>query len=123
MDQEKDWTFLKNLGKEKDITQEQLAEKIKVSGRTVSRWETGFPPDKDTTPFTLTLLNRYSRRVDNKKGGMRPVEGAAYRLSLGFKGGNALFGTRLCGAKCSVLYALSALPLKMPLPLGRAWAF
>ena len=33
--------FLKELRKEKNITQEQLAEKIKVSGRTVSRWETG----------------------------------------------------------------------------------
>lgn len=32
-------------------------------------------------------------------------------------------GTRLCGAKCSVLYALSALPLQMPLPPGRARAF
>ena len=33
--------FLKELRKEKVITQEQLAEKIKVLGRTVSRWETG----------------------------------------------------------------------------------
>ena len=41
MDQKKIGRFLKELRKEKDITQEQLAEKIKVSGRTVSRWETG----------------------------------------------------------------------------------
>ena len=41
MDQKKIGHFLKELRKEKDITQEQLAEKIKVSGRTVSRWETG----------------------------------------------------------------------------------
>ena len=41
MDQKKIGSFLKELRKEKDITQEQLAEKIKVSGRTVSRWETG----------------------------------------------------------------------------------
>ena len=40
MDQKKIGSFLKELRKEKDITQEQLAEKIKVSGRTVSRWET-----------------------------------------------------------------------------------
>lgn len=38
--------FLKELRKEKNITQEQLAEKIKVSGRTVSRWETGVSPTK-----------------------------------------------------------------------------
>ena len=37
MDQKKIGRFLKELRKEKDITQEQLAEKIKVSGRTVSR--------------------------------------------------------------------------------------
>ena len=41
MDQKKIGSFLKELRKEKVITQEQLAEKIKVSGRTVSRWETG----------------------------------------------------------------------------------
>ena len=34
MDQKKIGRFLKELRKEKDITQEQLAEKIKVSGRT-----------------------------------------------------------------------------------------
>ena len=33
MDQKKIGRFLKELRKEKDITQEQLAEKIKVSGR------------------------------------------------------------------------------------------
>ena len=41
MDQQKVGSFLKELRKEKDITQEQLAEQLNVSGRTVSRWETG----------------------------------------------------------------------------------
>ena len=41
MDQKKIGSFLKELRKEKNITQEQLAENIRVSGRTVSRWETG----------------------------------------------------------------------------------
>lgn len=41
MDQKKIGMFLKTLRKEKGLTQEQLAEHFNVSGRTVSRWETG----------------------------------------------------------------------------------
>ena len=41
MDQKKIGEFLRTLRKEKGLTQEQLAEKFGVSGRTVSRWETG----------------------------------------------------------------------------------
>ena len=41
MDQQKIGSFLKDLRKEKNLTQEQLAETLNVSGRTVSRWETG----------------------------------------------------------------------------------
>lgn len=41
MDQKRVGLFLKQLRKEKGITQEEFAEKIGVSGRTVSRWETG----------------------------------------------------------------------------------
>ena len=41
MDQKKVGLFLKALRKEKNITQEALAETLNVSDRTVSRWETG----------------------------------------------------------------------------------
>ena len=41
MDQKRIGNFLKELRKEKNVTQEQLAEQLNVSGRTVSRWETG----------------------------------------------------------------------------------
>lgn len=41
MNQQKIGTFLKELRNEKSLTQEQLAEKLGVSRRTVSRWETG----------------------------------------------------------------------------------
>ncbi len=41
MNQQKIGCFLKELRKTKNLTQEQLAEKLNVSGRTISRWETG----------------------------------------------------------------------------------
>ena len=41
MDQKKIGLFLKELRKEKNITQELLAEKLNVSNKTISRWETG----------------------------------------------------------------------------------
>ena len=41
MDQAKIGSFLKALRKEKNLTQEQLAEKFNVASRTVSRWENG----------------------------------------------------------------------------------
>lgn len=41
MDQKKIGLFLKKLRKENNLTQEVLAEKLNVSSRTVSRWETG----------------------------------------------------------------------------------
>ena len=48
MDLVKMGVFLKELRKEKNITQEQLAEKMGVARRTVSRWETGANmPDMD----------------------------------------------------------------------------
>lgn len=46
MDQKKIGNFLKELRKEKNLTQEQVADKLGVSGRTISRWETGaYMPD------------------------------------------------------------------------------
>ena len=48
MDQKKTGYFLRELRKIKGFTQEQLAEHLNVSGRTVSRWETGMTmPDLD----------------------------------------------------------------------------
>lgn len=41
MDQNKVGSFIKELRKVKNLTQEQLAEEFNVSRRTVSRWETG----------------------------------------------------------------------------------
>ena len=56
MDQVKIGNFLKKLRKEKGITQEQLAEILNVSGRTVSRWETGASDPSTSNLLTLAKL-------------------------------------------------------------------
>lgn len=49
MEQRKMGSFLRTLRKERNLTQEQLAEQFNVSSRTVSRWETGSnAPDPST---------------------------------------------------------------------------
>ena len=58
MDQKKIGNFLKELRKEKNLTQEQFAEKLNVSGRTVSRWETG------TNMPDISLLNEIAEFYD-----------------------------------------------------------
>ena len=56
MDQYKVGCFIRDLRKERNMTQEQLAEQFSVSRRTVSRWETGINlPDIDL----LVLLSEY----------------------------------------------------------------
>lgn len=48
MNQQKTGALLKELRKQKGLTQEQIAEKFNVSNRTVSRWENGSNlPDLD----------------------------------------------------------------------------
>lgn len=41
MDQKKKGDFLRELRKNRGFTQEQAAEKLGISSRTISRWETG----------------------------------------------------------------------------------
>ena len=61
--------------------------------------------------FTRNYTQTVKRAADNTRR-YAPGEGSIppVLLSRVSKGGSAPFGTRLCGAKCSVLYALSALP-------------
>ncbi len=42
MNKEKIGKFLRELRKQKGLTQEQIAEKFNVSNRTISRWENGY---------------------------------------------------------------------------------
>ena len=72
MDQLKAGSFLKELRKEKGITQEQLAEKLGVSRRTVSRWETGSNmPDLD---LLIELADYYNTDIREILNGERKSE-------------------------------------------------
>ena len=57
MDQSKIGAFIKEIRKEKGLTQEQLAEKLGVSQKSVSRWETGKTmPDYSLLPGICEVL-------------------------------------------------------------------
>ena len=72
MDQKKIGGFLKELRKEKGVTQEQLAEMFFVSGRTVSRWETGSNmPDVD---LLIQLADYYDVELRELLDGERRSE-------------------------------------------------
>ncbi|MBO5281914.1 MAG: helix-turn-helix transcriptional regulator [Lachnospiraceae bacterium] len=72
MDQKKIGGFLKELRKEKGMTQEQLAEYLNVSGRTVSRWETGSNmPDLD---ILIQLADYYEEDIRTLLDGERKSE-------------------------------------------------
>ncbi|MCD7776648.1 MAG: helix-turn-helix domain-containing protein [Firmicutes bacterium] len=45
---DKNRSIFEGASKRKNLTQEQLAEKLNVSGRTISRWETGSNIPKET---------------------------------------------------------------------------
>ena len=78
MDQRKIGSFLKELRKEKGLTQEQLAEKMNVSGRTVSRWETGSNmPDLD---ILIELSDLYDVDIRELLDGERKSEKMAILL-------------------------------------------
>ena len=90
MDNQKFGQFIMTLRKENGWTQLELAEKLHVTDKAVSKSDT-------------------AGGLDNKKRRYAPRGGVAYRLFLwGFpKGAKPPFGTRLCEAKCSVLYLLA----------------
>ncbi|MDO4650770.1 MAG: helix-turn-helix domain-containing protein [Eubacteriales bacterium] len=72
MEQQKIGSFLKELRKEKNLTQEQLAEKLNVSGRTVSRWETG--SNMPDISLLVELAEFYEVSIPEIIGGERKSE-------------------------------------------------
>ena len=64
MNHQKMGEFLKHLRKEKGLTQEQVAERLYVSSRTVSRWETGNNmPDMDMLVALAVFYNVDIREI------------------------------------------------------------
>ena len=85
MNQRKIGEFLKQLRKEKGLTQEQLAEHFYVSFRSVSRWETGSNmPDIDMLIELADFYNvdireiidgeRKSKSMDNETKGSSDLD-------------------------------------------------
>ncbi|MDE7185952.1 MAG: helix-turn-helix domain-containing protein [Lachnospiraceae bacterium] len=69
MDQKKTGSFLKELRKEKALTQEQLAEILGVTNRSISRWENGVNmPDFD---LVIELANYFGVSIDEFLNGER----------------------------------------------------
>lgn len=69
MDQKKIGSFLKELRKEKGLTQEQLAEILGVTNRSVSRWENGVNmPDFD---LVIELANHFEVSIEEFLNGER----------------------------------------------------
>jgi len=72
MEQRRVGNFFKELRKEKDITQEQFAEIMGVSSRTVSRWETGVNmPDLD---ILIQIADYYEVEIREILDGERKSE-------------------------------------------------
>ncbi len=72
MDQKKIGQFLKGLRKEKALTQEQFAQVMGVSNRTVSRWETGSNmPDLD---LLIIMADYYDVEIRELLDGERKSE-------------------------------------------------
>ena len=72
MDLQKIGTFLKELRNGEGLTQEQLAEKLNVSRRTVSRWETGSNmPDLD---LLIEMADFYHVNIRELLNGERDSE-------------------------------------------------
>lgn len=72
MDQKKIGSFLKELRKEKQLTQEQLAEILGVTNRSISRWENGVNmPDFD---LVIEIANYYDVSIEEILDGERKNE-------------------------------------------------
>ena len=58
MDQEKNGLFIQNMRKEKSMTQQELADKLGVTDRVISKWKNarGMPDYTPIKPLSLQLI-------------------------------------------------------------------
>lgn len=72
MDQKKIGLFIKELRKEKNLTQEQFAEILGISNRSISRWENGNNmPDFD---LVIEIANYFDITIDEFLSGERKTD-------------------------------------------------
>lgn len=122
MNQKKTGEFLKELRKDKGLTQEQLAEHFFVSGRTVSRWETG--SNMPDLSILVELADFYAVDIREIIDGERRSENMDYetketlkkvaeytaeeKKNLRNKMADMLAGTLILLIFCSVLFGTNA---------------
>ena len=99
MNQIKIGEFLKELRKEKGLTQEQLAEQFNVSRRSVSRWETG--NNMPDLSMLITLAEYYEVDVKEIIDGKRKSENMNEEMKKQWKAKNADYFRELLFKKMS----------------------
>ena len=77
MDAQKMGAFIVQCRKEKQMTQEQLAQRLQVTDKAVSRWESG---GSLRYRYHINPTLTFAQPIQpegwiTRKGGMRPVEG------------------------------------------------
>ncbi len=110
MDQKRIGVFLKELRKEKQLTQEQLAEMLGVTNRSVSRWENGVNmPDFD---LVIEIANYYDVSIEEILDGERKkemtdkeTEQALLKVADYESSEKQRFSRRLCGLFLAAILA------------------
>lgn len=125
MTNQKIGSFIAALRKNQDLTQEQLAEKIGVSNRSISRWENGKTlPDYSLLPALSAILNvsigellagqRMDENCHTEDCVRLALELAQHQKDILRKKLNHYFGTGLFLLVCGVLFSpLSEAPLNL----------
>jgi len=96
MDTKKIGIFLKDLRNEKGMTQEQLGEKIGVSNKTISRWETGkYMPPVDCLNMLSDIYNISINEIlgGERASGDKFTKIADENITVTLKGGEKNYQT------------------------------